>query len=365
MTALRVLVAGGGVAGLEAVLALQAKGRPGVAPELLAPARHFVYRPLAVVEPFAEEPAVLRLPLAEFGADRGVPVVRDALARVDADAGVVETLGGALLPYDALIVALGAHPLEAVPGALTFRGPQDAGRVASLVRLAGERRARRLAFVVPSGATWSLPLYELVLQAAVAVGGAARLTLVTPEPFPLAAFGAPASAAVAALLAERDVEVLLGTRAEEVAGRVLLTDGGDVAADAVVALARLGGPHLPGLPSDPLGFVPVDEHARVLGLDGVWAAGDVAAAGPKQGGLAAQQAAAAAAAIAALAAGEPLPSVEPPVLRGALVTGTGTLYLRHERGGASEASAEPLWWPPAKIAAAHLAHYLAGRLVAV
>ena len=85
--------------------------------------------------------------------------------------------------------------------------------------------------------------------------------------------------------------------------------------------------------------------------------------GPKQGGLAAQQAAAAAAAIAALATGEPLPPVEPPVLRGALVTGTGTLYLRHEHGGASEASAEPLWWPPAKVAAAHLGHYLAGRLV--
>jgi sulfide:quinone oxidoreductase len=365
MTALRVLVAGGGVAGLETVLALQDAAGDRVAPELLAPARHFVYRPLAVVEPFTDQPAVLRLPLAEFGADRGVTVVRDALARVDADARVVETLGGARRSYDALVVALGARPLEAVPGALTFRGPQDAGRVAEVVRLARERRARRLIFVVPAGVTWSLPLYELVLQAAAAVRGAARLTLVTPEPFPLAAFGAPASEAVGALLAERGVEVHLAARADECADGVLRTDRGELPADAVVALARLGGPHLPGLPSDPLGFIPVDEHGRVLGLDGVWAAGDVAAAGPKQGGLAAQQATAAAAAIAALATGAPLPPAEPPVLRGALVTGTGTLYLRHEHDGASEASIEPLWWPPAKIAAGRLGHYLAGRLALV
>ncbi|HYI17112.1 MAG TPA: FAD-dependent oxidoreductase [Solirubrobacteraceae bacterium] len=364
MSTPRVLVAGGGIAALEAVLALQQAAGGRVAPELLAPGRHFVYRPLAVVEPFADEPAILRMPLAEFGADRGVPVIRDALAAVR-EGGAVETLGGARLRYDALVVALGARPLEAVPGALTFRGPQDAGRVAGLVRLARERRARRLVFVVPAGTTWPLPLYELVLQTALAVGGAARLALVTPEPFPLAAFGAPAGAAVAALLAERGVDVHLATRGDEVAGGRLLTDRGELPADAVVALARLGGPHLPGLPSDPLGFIPVDEHARVLGLDLVWAAGDVAAAGRKQGGLAAQQAAAAAAAIAALVTGEPLPPPEPPVLRGALVTGTGTLYLRHEHGGASEASDEPLWWPPAKVAAAHLGHYLAGRLAGV
>ena len=359
----RVLVAGGGVAGLETVLALQARGED-LAPALLAPGRHFVHRSLAVLEPFADEPQVLRLPLAEFGRERGVPVHRDALARVLADERAVLTADGERLAYDALVVALGARPVEAVAGALTFRGRQDAGRVRELVRLAGERRARELAFVVPRGTTWSLPLYELALQAAAAVRGAARIMLITPEPAPLAAFGERASVAVAAVLAERGVELRAATAAWEVAGSVLLTDAGELPVDAVVALARLTGPHLPGLPSDPLGFVPVDEHAAVLDLDGVFAVGDVAAAGPKQGGLAAQQADAAAAAIAARAAGEPPPPVAPAVLRGALVTGAGTLYLRHERGGPSEASWEPLWWPPAKLAARHLSHHLAARLTA-
>jgi sulfide:quinone oxidoreductase len=358
----RVLVAGGGVAGLETVLALQARSE-GLAPELLAPARHFVHRPLAVLEPFAEEPQALRLPLAAFGRERGVPVHRDALARVLLDDGAVLTADGARLAYDVLVVALGARPVEALPGALTFRGRQDAGRVRELVRRARERRVRELAFVVPPGTTWSLPLYELALQAAAAVRGAARLTLLTPEPAPLAAFGERASIAVAAVLAERGVELRAGTAAWEVAGEVLLTDAGELPFDAVVALARLTGPHLPGLPSDPLGFVPVDQHGAVIGADGAFAVGDVAAAGAKQGGLAAQQADATAAAIAARVAGEPPPPVAPAVLRGALVTGSGTLYLRHERGGASEASWEPLWWPPAKLAARHLSHHLAARLI--
>jgi sulfide:quinone oxidoreductase len=355
----RVLVAGGGIAGLEAVLALQQ--RDGLAPALLAPGRHFVHRPLAVLEPFEDTP-VLRLPLAEFGEERGVPVHRDALARVLPDERAVLTAGGDRLGYDSLVVALGSRPLEAVPGALTFRGVQDTVRVRDLVRRAGERRARRLAFVVPRGTTWSLPLYELALQTATVVRGAAVITLVTPEPSPLDAFGDRASVAVAAVLAERGIEVRAATVAWEVAHDRLLTDAGELPADAVVALPRLEGPHLPGLPSDPLGFVPVDEHGAVLDLEDVYAIGDVAAAGAKQGGLAAQQAETAAAAIAARAAGEPLPPVAPPVLRGALVTGAGTLYLRHERGGASEASWEPLWWPPSKLATRHLSHHLATRL---
>src|SRR4051794_39042050 len=50
---LRVLVAGGGVAGLETMLALHALAGDRVDVELLAAEPHFWYRPLAVAEPFA------------------------------------------------------------------------------------------------------------------------------------------------------------------------------------------------------------------------------------------------------------------------------------------------------------------------
>ena len=50
---MHVLIAGGGVAALEAALALRALAGDRVHVELVAPEPHFWYRPLAVAEPFA------------------------------------------------------------------------------------------------------------------------------------------------------------------------------------------------------------------------------------------------------------------------------------------------------------------------
>jgi sulfide:quinone oxidoreductase len=362
---IRVLVAGGGVAGLEAVLALQALAGDRTAIELLAPERHFTYRPLSVAEPFTPG-MVQRFPLAAIGDERGVRVHRDALARVLSDERVVETQGGAALAYDTLVLALGAKAVEAVRGALTFRGPQDAGRVRTVVDALREGTIRRVAFVVPRGTTWALPLYELALQttyAARKVAPGAELTVVTPEPSPLAAFGEAASAEVAALLESQGVTLLTGAAVDEVAeGRLWMGLEGSFRVDHVIALPALVGPHPRGVPSDPLGFVPVDEYTRVLRAEGMFAVGDVAAHGVKQGGLAAQQADVAAAVIAADAGVAITPEPYRPVLRGLLLTGSDAHFLRHDREGSSELSDEPLWWPAAKIAGRHLAPYLAAHL---
>jgi sulfide:quinone oxidoreductase len=48
-----VVIAGGGVAGLEALLALRALAADRVDLTLIAPDDHFAYRPLAVAQPFA------------------------------------------------------------------------------------------------------------------------------------------------------------------------------------------------------------------------------------------------------------------------------------------------------------------------
>lgn len=46
------VIAGGGVAGLEAALALRELAAEQVATTLLTPSRDFVYRPMTVLEPF-------------------------------------------------------------------------------------------------------------------------------------------------------------------------------------------------------------------------------------------------------------------------------------------------------------------------
>jgi sulfide:quinone oxidoreductase len=357
---IRVLVAGGGVAGLETVLALQELAGDRLEIELLAPGRHFTYSPLAVAEPFARG-GVRRLSLAAIAADRNVRLHRDAVARVLHDERAVETQDRTRIAYDALVLALGARPVEAVPGALTFRGPQDTGRVAEIVERLRAGMIRRLAFIVPAGMTWSLPLYELALQMA-AAAPRAELILATAEPAPLAVFGEEASAAVAALLADRGIELRTRVEAQEYGGgRLWLGMTGPFEVDAAIALPRLVGPGVIGVPCDPFGFVPVDDFTRAKGIDGVHAVGDMAAHAVKQGGLAAQQADVAAEVIAAAAGVRVTPRRYRPVLRGLMLTGRDVRHLRHDPSGDSAVSDELLWWPQGKIAGRRLSPYLAGR----
>src|SRR6188472_1903776 len=170
---LRILVVGGGVATLEAVLGLHALAGDLVTLELLAPGDDFVHRPSSVLTPFSGVPAP-RLPLSSL--DRlGVVRHAGALAAVDPERHEVRTTGGRHLPYQRLIVATGARSAEGVPGATTFRGPLSAGGVEGALRRAQDR----VLFVVPDGTGWTLPLYELALLAAHELDDRPELTIVT------------------------------------------------------------------------------------------------------------------------------------------------------------------------------------------
>jgi sulfide:quinone oxidoreductase len=351
----RVLIAGGGVAALEAALALQHLGEDRVSVALIAPEPRFWYRPLAVVESFGLG-RLHGLDLAQLADECGALFVVDALESVDADAHLARTAQAAELEYDALLVATGARPVTAVPGAIAFRGPADVEAFSKLLSSLRAGAPARVVFAVPGGIGWPLPLYELALQTArfldVNDVEGVELALVTPEETPLGIFGAAASAAVADLLRHRRIEVHTGTYE-------------DVTADVVVALPRLTGVPVPGLPRDADGFIPTDTNGRVRGLDDVFAAGDATSFPIKQGGLAAQQADAAAETIAA-AAGTPIePEPFRPVLRGLLLTGEEPTFLRAEltggTGDTSIATNELLWWPPGKIVGRYLAPFLAER----
>src|SRR5829696_4715566 len=82
----RVIVAGSGVGAVETVLALRALAGPvEIEIALVTHEDHFVYRPLMVVEPFGYPPPY-RLPLERLERTHDVRHLRDAIARVDADA---------------------------------------------------------------------------------------------------------------------------------------------------------------------------------------------------------------------------------------------------------------------------------------
>ena len=225
---------------------------------------------------------------------------------------------GATVEYDVLVLALGASPLPAVPGALTFSGlREDSAGLARLLEQVTSRELRRLVFAVPAGSTWPLPLYELALLTGEYLAEHlthAELMVVTPEEQALGLFGEKASEAMALLLATRGIGLRTATAPVAFADGVLgLVGGGTVAADAVVALPLLEGSPLGGIPQDEHGFVPTDEFGRVAGLTDVYAAGDLTQSSIKQGGIAAQEADAVAEAIAADAGAPVHPSPCRPV----------------------------------------------------
>jgi sulfide:quinone oxidoreductase len=358
----KIVIVGGGVAALEAALALQELAPELAQVELVAPDSSFVYRPLLVTGDSRT------FPLQRLADDAGATLRKGTVTQVDAERHLLHTTDGEELPFDLLLLAPGAIPATAVPGALCFRGPGDAAELEQMVEdaLAGEIQS--FVFAVPSGARWALPLYELALltRARLVDAGAigVRVTVVTPEDAPLELFGPQASAAIAELLEDRGIDLIPGTTPLAFAdGALSVAPGGPVAADHAVALPQLEGPRLRGLSSDPRGFFPTDPFGQVHGEIDVWAAGDATSFPLKQGGIAAQQADAAAESIAARVGAKVEPSPFRPVLRGLLLTGMSPRFLRAEGSPAvSQVDTEPLWWPPAKIVGRYLAPFLARHL---
>jgi sulfide:quinone oxidoreductase len=355
-----IVIAGGGIAGLEALIALHGHLGPNAEIELLEANTDLVERQRAVAEPFGGDP-VRRFDLVRIAADHGAHLRPDRLASVDPEQRRIRTVRGDTLDYDALLVAVGGTPDVAIPGALTFSGPRDVGAFAGLLADLDAGRVQRVAFALPTSATWALPLYELALMTGEHVRGRGLpdvgLTLVTPEHRPLEAFGPRIASHIWSLLAERGIAVVTHSvplRAGP--GGLVVAHGEPVQAERIVSLPRLVGPWIGGLPHDDQGFLATDEHGAVRGTEAVWAAGDGTAFPLKQGGLAAQQAAAAAAAIArSLGAQVPLEPFRP-VLRGMLLDPAGARFLDSTRG---DVPTTPLWWPAAKVAAPHLSGYLA------
>jgi sulfide:quinone oxidoreductase len=368
----RVLIAGGGVAALEAMLALRALAEERVDVELLAPEPDFVYRPLAVAEPFGAG-NVERFNLTELTSEAGARFREGALAEVDADSRVARTEAGDDLTYDALLIACGAVPQPALPGAFTFRGTADVDAFRRILAEAASGDAQRLVFAMPGGSTWPVPLYELALQTATyltrrGVSGA-NIEIVSHESAPMALFGPEASEAIARLLSDRDIRFRGRTYPGSVEnGELKLVPHGSLPADRVISLPRLVGRVISGISQTAGGFIPVDPYGRVHGMSSVFAAGDATVFPVKHGGIAAQQAEAAAETIAALAGAPLTPKPFRPVLRGLVLTGGVPAYIRSELpqwGQASTFAEEPLWWPPGKIAGRYLAPFLASRQAVV
>jgi sulfide:quinone oxidoreductase len=365
----RVIVVGGGVAALEATLALHHLAPEQVDVTLLTSAPEFVMRPLTVAEPFAYGPAE-RHELAPILEELGADLLIDELDSVDAEARTVSTTGGRVLHYDALLLACGARPAVRFEHAVTVDDRKLDDLLHGMVQDIEGDYIHSIAFVAPDRMPWPLPLYELALmtaQRAWSMGIELQTTIVTPEDQPLGVFGEAASAGVRQLLRDAGIELLTASHVEIPHRRQIVINPGhrQLRVDRVVALPELYGPAIPGVPHDEYGFVIVDAYGRAPHAGPVFAAGDVANFEVKHGGIASQMADGAAQSIAALAGAPVIAHPLEPILRAKLLTGDAPRYLSARRvdGHAmeSEFSETPLWEPPSKISSVYLAPYLEQR----
>lgn len=363
-TGTRVVIVGGGVAGLEALLALRDLAGDRVALTLVAPRPDFLYKPLLVEEPFDLGPAE-RHELAPLAAEKGAGFLLSAVTEVRPEDHVVELDDGSTLEYDYLVVCAGGRFKPEIDGATTFPAGEEPFSADRLLDRA-EAKDHRVAFIVPPGVTWSLPLYEIALMTqrrAAERSVEVKIAVITPESAPLVVFGPMASAAVSELLEARQIEVFTSSTVRELGegGITLSPRDRKLGPAEAIALPVMEGPAIDGLPSDANGFIPVDDYGRVKGVEDVYAAGDGTNFPIKQGGLGTQQADAVAEHIAHRVGARETPEPFRPILRGKLLTGGESMSMSADvagGGGEGVASVDYLWWPPHKISSRYLASLL-------
>ena len=147
---LRVVVAGGGFAAAELLLALDALAEDRVAVELISPTTELAFRPAATGTPF-ERSHVDRYDLGSLAHEVGAGLRRDTVEAVAPRVRRVRLRSGVAVEYDALVLSVGARARAAIPGAVTFRDQRDAHLIAQLIADLEARGGRRVVFAAPSG----------------------------------------------------------------------------------------------------------------------------------------------------------------------------------------------------------------------
>jgi sulfide:quinone oxidoreductase len=362
-----VLIAGNGVAGLEAAFALRELAGDRVSLSILAPTDEFIYRPMSIAEPFNLGWAG-HYSIAPLVATVGATLIQDSLREVDAARQKVVTASGAELAYDALLICVGTTVETRFDHATTMDDAHMDEFLHGLVQDIEGGYCHRLAVVVPAPVPWPLPAYELALMASERAWDMqtdVSITLLTPERAPLVIFGDAVSRDLGRLLVRRRITVITSAYCEIPANKTIriYPGGRSLEVDRIVALPELRGPAIAGLSSDAGGFVPVDAYGAVTGVERVWAAGEATDYPVKHGGVSAQMADTAARSIAALAGASVEPEKFEPLLEGVLLTGGSARYLRGQSPHGDEAAPElrklePGEHPP-KIAAKYLGPHLA------
>ena len=197
-----VVIAGGGIAALEALLGVRELAPEAVRIQLLAPEREFVHRPMFVAEPFgigeAAGSSSPRSPPTTAPLSRGCARVRRY------DRPHPAHVRGRRSPLRRAARCRRRSAGASSTRALTFGDPNEREFFTALLDQLGRRPGEQLAFLVPPEVKWSLAAYELALLTASHLeeraAEHAKVAVVTHEAAPLEIMGADGAHALRELL---------------------------------------------------------------------------------------------------------------------------------------------------------------------
>jgi sulfide:quinone oxidoreductase len=299
-----ILILGGGFGGVVAAERLAGALDPSEHQiTLVSRTRRFTFYPALVRLAFGEcEPDDISYDLREALVARGVRFVEATVARVNPFDRSVTLTGGDFsgeIKYDRLVYALGRRlATERVKG--FFEHAHHLLSVASALKFGEAVRDFREGHAVIGscpGARLEVPVYETAFALARRLkreGARARVTLISPDYPSEHPAGADLARALRPALEEAGVEMLYDFPVAEVNAELVRSrDGREIEYDLLMLVPPFEGTSAlagAGL-TDEEGFVRVDHTMRVIGAEGMYAAGDaVYFSGPKMGHMAVRQA---------------------------------------------------------------------------
>jgi NADH dehydrogenase FAD-containing subunit len=318
----KVLVVGGGFAGLEAAFLVRMRLHDAVDMTLVSDRDTWVFRPNSIYIPFGAEPESLLVELEHPLAKRNISFCQTRVREVLTDKHQVAFEDGTILPYDYLVLATGSgmRP-EEIPGLAehtesiwtseemlhlrtTLESVRDKAK-------RGEEQA--VLFLVPPNNKCAGPLYEMIFMLETWLRreharDRVTITLSTYEKSYIQAFGPRLHEVVTAELAERGIEGFTEEVVEEVGATEARFAGGTTRHyDTLISFPPyVSAVTYEGLASDDRGFLETElETRQVKGHPEIYAPGDAGDFPVKQAFLAFLQADATAEHIAGSVEGRP------------------------------------------------------------
>jgi sulfide:quinone oxidoreductase len=311
----RIVVVGGGFAGLESAFLLRSRLGNRARLTLVSDRDTFLFKPNTIYIPFGGKLDPLLIPLARPAGKRDIELLSGTVGSVDPDARRVE-VDGQSLDYDFLVLATGAGMApEEIPGlpehAETIWTPEEMAslgrRLAAAITSARRGERQTILFTVPPGNKCSGPLYEIVLMTETylrrqKVRERFELVWATYEQTFIQAFGPKLHEVVVPEFAKRGISGHTNWALERVSEDTAQFGNGEtVPFDLLVAFPPyVAGVRHEGLPQDERGFLKTELGSRrVGGQERIYAPGDAGDFPVKQAFLAFLQGDATAEAIAA------------------------------------------------------------------